>query len=82
MARKVRNYDFRKGKNGGKYPSEWLDGSIWEITQGEDFQVKPRTALQSIVKMAKEQGKKVRSRIVDDKVTFQAYTNGEETSGD
>jgi hypothetical protein len=49
MATKLRTFDFSKASNltqstekGWAYPWEqWLDGDIWQLTEGEDFQTHP-----------------------------------------
>ena len=59
MAKRLDNFDF--GSSGNSYDwNRWADGTIWELTKGEDFQSKPQTAAQQARKWAKAQGMRVR----------------------
>jgi hypothetical protein len=45
------------------YPwDEWFDGSVWELTPGEDFKGKPATFRASAVAQAARRDGKVRTR--------------------
>lgn len=47
------------------YPwDEWLDGSVWELTPGEDFKGKPATFRASALAQAARRDGKVRTRKV------------------
>src|SRR6188472_2551521 len=47
------------------YPwDEWFDGSVWELTPGEDFKGKPATFRASAVAQAERREGKVRTRKV------------------
>jgi hypothetical protein len=47
------------------YPwDEWFDGSVWELTPGEDFKGKPATFRASAVAQAARRDGKVRTRKV------------------
>lgn len=65
---------------------EWLDGQIWQLDAGEDFEGKPQSMRANINNAAHKRGLKVRSRIViekDDKgkviaerLVIQSHENG------
>jgi hypothetical protein len=45
------------------YPwDEWFDGSVWELTPGEDFVGRPATFRASAVAQAKRRDGKIRTR--------------------
>ena len=45
------------------YPwDEWFDGSVWELTPGEDFKGKPSTFRASAIAQAARRDGKVRTR--------------------
>lgn len=47
----------------GRYPwEEWLDGGIWKLKQGEDFQAKLQTFRSNAGTQAKKRGGKLRTR--------------------
>jgi hypothetical protein len=49
------------------YPwDEWFDGSVWELTSGEDFKGQPVTFRASAVAQASRRGGKVRTRKIRD----------------
>lgn len=62
-----------------KYPYDtWLDGQIWQLDVGDDFEGKPQSMRANINNAAKKKGLKVRSRIVETGLVIQSYkpTNG------
>lgn len=79
MAEKLNEFPGgNRTKGGGKYPwDEWLDGSVWLLRQGEDFSTSMISFRATASKMAKRNGKKVRSRTVNDEhgegLAIQAY---------
>ena len=61
MARRLDQFPRVKGN--AKYPwDEWLDGSPWQLTPGEDFKAKVPTVLASARAQAKRRGGRVRTR--------------------
>lgn len=49
-----------------RYPwDEWLDGSVWELVRGEDFQSKMATFRANAQLQAKRRGGRVRTKLVD-----------------
>lgn len=63
MARKL---DTFPSVTGARYPwDEWLDGSVWELVRGDDFQAKMATFRANTQVQAKRRGGRVRSRAVD-----------------
>jgi len=51
------------------YPwDEWTDGSIWQVTEGEDFTSSPKTFVQGCYAHAKRHGLKVEVRSVGESV--------------
>ena len=70
MARKV---DRMPLKSGGKYPWEqWFDGSIWELTAGDDFMCHCGTLASSAKAAAETRGVKVQVIQCGDKIYIQA----------
>lgn len=42
MAETLKKFDFPEPRSRNKYPwGEWLNGQIWSLKQGEDFEVAP-----------------------------------------
>jgi hypothetical protein len=63
MARKVEQ--FPAAADQSKYPWEdWLDGDIWELTQGKDFKGRATTFRSNARSQAKRRGGKLRARIL------------------
>lgn len=59
MAKKVGSFpvETRRGGRSFKYPwAEWLDGSVWELTRGIDFQVEVDSLLPQVYTQAKNRG--------------------------
>ena len=52
---------------------EWLDGRIWRLERGHDFDVIPDTLDKRARAAAKRRGLKVRVRVRGDVVVIQAY---------
>jgi hypothetical protein len=51
---------------GARYPwEEWLDGSVWELRQGQDFTAKLPTFRANAQTQAKKRGGVIRSRRVE-----------------
>lgn len=70
MATKLKTFDFSKQSEltvteKANYPWEkWLDGDIWQISEGEDFQTHPLMMERIIRTRATGRGAKVRMRHV------------------
>ena len=48
-----------------RYPwDEWLDGSVWELVHGEDFDAQPSTFRSVAVAQGKKRRGRVRTRLV------------------
>lgn len=63
MARKVDAFPEIPGQS--RYPwDEWLDGSIWELTEGEDFRGKVNTFRSNARSQARRRNGKVEARIL------------------
>lgn len=76
MATVVDNFTFaRKGRPAKTYPSEWLDGNVWALEQGVDFETSTNSFRTAIAKAAAEQGMKIRGSVDNDEgvVHIQAY---------
>lgn len=72
MARKLKDFpeDYRRGK----YPwKKWCDGSVWEIVEGEDFDIPAEKLRGVLYTRARRTGKKVRVNISGKKVVIQFY---------
>jgi hypothetical protein len=74
--RKLDSFKF-KGKHGSsRYPwQEWLDGGIYELVRGEDFQTTAASLRGTAVAAAYRRGLKLRTSIRGNAVTIQAYTS-------
>lgn len=76
MARRLKSFNWNGGsEKKSKYPwDKWLDGSIWQLTQGRDYAIKTSSLRVTATKEAKERGLKLRTKIVDSKcLVIQAY---------
>jgi hypothetical protein len=63
LARKVEQ--FPEMPNRSLYPwHDWLDGDIWELTQGVDFKGSPSTFRSNARAQAKRRDGKIQARIV------------------
>lgn len=74
MAKVLKSFDFKTGvASASKYPwNEWLDGRIWEITQGEDYSIKPISMAQNVWKAARDNGKASKIKIIGNRIVFKA----------
>ena len=54
----------------------YLDGSPWELTQGEDFTGKPQSYVSTARELAKERGGRLRTRKVDEQKVVIQYIPG------
>jgi len=77
MAQIVDELPKRKGGGPGrseKYPyDEWLDGKVWQLDEGTDFEVSKGSFMTSIRGAAKKRGLNVRSRVLETAVVVQAF---------
>lgn len=77
MARKLET--FPAGGRGRRYEhlNEWLDGAVWELHQGEDFD-KARAVRSAVTAAARRRGQRVRTRLSGDEgeqtLVVQAFT--------
>ena len=63
MAKRVEKFPDRPSQS--RYPwDEWLDGSVWELVPGEDFNGQPATFRSIAIGQAKKRGGKVRTRFI------------------
>jgi hypothetical protein len=77
MAKKLKTFDFQR-EQGSKYSypwDKWLDGNIWELSQGEDFResISPSNFRIMAYQAAKKRGLKIRTSVQKEKVIIQAY---------
>lgn len=87
MAERIESFDFKRQSGGSRYPWEqWLDGSIWRLTERDDFNgAMPKHIGSQIRINANKRGLAVRVSI-DAKngvIVLQAYmpsANGQQTS--
>ena len=62
-----------------RYPwLDWFDGNMWELKQGEDFQVTPRAFVQQAHSAVRYHGMRIRTRTIGDTVWLQAGVDPEE----
>lgn len=74
MAEKLNNYTFRKRGPKPKYPwDEWLNGEVWQLALGQDFDTSPCSMRFVAYKTAASRGLKLHTNTDGATVTFQAY---------
>ena len=75
MATKLKSYKFiPKGKSAVYDWDKLLDGSIWELRRGKDFNTGPISMRCAAYIAAARRGIKVRCSVSEDRVVLQAYT--------
>ena len=69
MARRLDKFPGQPDSKRGKYPwEEWTDGSVWEIRQGEDYDVATENMRVNLHLKGEAQARKVRThKIADDR---------------
>ena len=73
MAHRLGSYDFSRGGATSKYPwDEWLDGRIWRLIGGRDFQVPANNFRRHVCTTAKRRGLRVQTHVQDGDVILQA----------
>lgn len=78
MAERVDKIPRAKGGPGAAYPwDEWLDGSLWELIQGKDFECKPNSMSRGAKEAGLTRGVAVTVAIRGDRVYVQALLNGQ-----
>lgn len=61
MAKRLDSFNFTLGAR-GKYPvDEWLDGDIWSLEQGTDFDVSITAVRQALMASANRRGLKLQT---------------------
>ena len=71
MAKKIRTFPEQIGRP-ETYPwSDWLDGGIWELVKGNDFDCEAKSFRHSAYSAASRAGVSVRVAVSDDTVTIQ-----------
>jgi hypothetical protein len=61
----ARRLDAFPAPTGARYPwDKWLDGSVWELVRGDDFQSKLSTLRANAQSQAKKRGGRSRSKVV------------------
>ena len=79
MAEILEEFDFSLHQRGspGKYPwSEWMDGQIWKVKRGVDFEVSTLSFAGFLRGHAKRKGKTVKAARFGDYVVFQFALDG------
>jgi hypothetical protein len=77
MARTLKRFDFpeRHAAN-SRYPwDQWLDGQIWQITRGEDFDISTESMRVRLYPAAKARGGSIRTNVKGSTITFQFTKN-------
>jgi hypothetical protein len=77
MAKTISELPRKHGGTGRKeaYPyDQWLDGQIWQLEAGSDYQAKSNSMMTNIRQAAVKRGLKVRTRFVDGGIVVQAFT--------
>lgn len=68
MAEKLSEFPaHRRGVRTSQYPwDEWFDGSVWKLTEGEDFTCKPESLRSSATAAAAAQGLALKTSVDPD----------------
>lgn len=75
MAEKLDKFEFLKRGFAPKYPWDtWLDGSVYRLTRGEDFQCKVSSMRSAARQIAFRRGLHIRTSVSDNSLTIQAYS--------
>lgn len=54
-------------RTGGSYPwDEWLDGSVWQLVQGEDYIAKTKSFASNAMAQARKRGGRLRTATMKD----------------
>ncbi len=73
MAERLEGFEFKNGH--AIYDWEtWLNGEVWKLTRGVDFQISAINFRTSASAAATKRGKNTHARIIGDEVILQAYT--------
>lgn len=63
----------RNGRNGPKYPlNDWLDGTAWLLTRGEDFECSPNGIKSLLIYHAGRRGLTIETRMRGNTLEVQA----------
>ena len=73
MAEELESFDFSTGRKAKYDWDKFLNGSIWKLTSGKDFDTSPSSMRCTIFAAAKRRGLNVRSSVRKDDVIFQAH---------
>ncbi len=74
MAERLDDFPFKSWT--GKFPwDEWLDGSIWRLKRGEDFDITPAGFRAGMQYNANKRGGKVRTRREGENFVIQFIPN-------
>lgn len=73
MAKKLKNFEFRTNARDSMPWEEWLDGNIWQLTKGEDFDRSVESIRSGAFVKAKAMGLKVRTSVKENTIVIQAY---------
>ncbi len=73
MASVLKNFTFPRLASALPW-DKWLDGRIWELTEGEDFKVKIATMRLKAFAEAKKKGGKVRTNLRGNAIVIQFFT--------
>lgn len=77
MAERLDEWPEEFSRYTARYPwTEWMDGKVWKITHGEDFQCEIENMRQNIYSKAFSNGMKARTttRLADGVIVFQFIT--------
>lgn len=72
MANKIRTFPKRQMGRPETYPwSDWLDGGIWQLVKGDDFDCEAKSFRHSAYSAATRAGVSLRVAVAGDTVTIQ-----------
>jgi hypothetical protein len=74
MAEVLKKFEFEMRGRPTKYPwDRWLDGRIWKLERGVDFQPEPQNFRQCVYSAAYSRNKRVRVSFTDTHCVLQSY---------
>jgi hypothetical protein len=78
MAKKLKEFDFNRTSRSAYPWDQWLDGNVWALEAGADFEGKMGKLQSAAYVAAKARGGKVRTQRIDETtLAIQFYTDAE-----
>jgi len=74
MAEKLEDFSWNNSRMDSTFPyTKWLDGNIWRIRRGVDFDMPAKNMRVNLYSAADRRGVRVRTKLKGDEITLQAY---------